>query len=99
MLSVLTSSGSLILIVGGFVVGVLGVVFGGGMFFSVPLMQWVFPGITFGSVVGNIKVGSLFRSIGSTWTTRTQIEYWGLMENNGAFRRAFFTVRGTPGRP
>jgi len=56
-------------------VGVLGVVFGGGMFFSVPLMQWIFPGITFGSVVGNIKVGSFFRSIGSTWTTRTQIEY------------------------
>ena len=45
------------------------------MFFSVPLMQWIFPGITFGSVVGNIKVGSFFRSIGSTWTTRTQIEY------------------------
>ncbi|OGG54171.1 hypothetical protein A2764_00540, partial [Candidatus Kaiserbacteria bacterium RIFCSPHIGHO2_01_FULL_55_79] len=65
----------MILIVGGFVVGVLGVVFGGGMFFSVPLMQWIFPGITFGSVVGNIKVGSFFRSIGSTWTTRTQIEY------------------------
>ena len=60
---------------GGFVVGILSVVFGGGMFFSVPLMQWVFPGITFGAVVGNIKMGSLFRSIGSTWTTRTQIEY------------------------
>jgi len=30
---------------------------------------------------------------------RQQIGLFGLMENNGAFRRAFFTVRGTPGRP
>src|SRR3989344_3633347 len=66
----------LILMGGGFVIGVLSVVLGGGMFFSVPLMQWLFPGITFGAIVGNIKVGSFFRAIGSTWSTHEHIEYW-----------------------
>src|SRR3989344_3804303 len=60
---------------GGFVIGVLSVIFGGGMFFSVPLMRVLFPGITFGAIVGNVKVGSLFRSIGSTFSTRHEIEY------------------------
>ncbi len=74
MLSI-ADTGNVMLVTGGFVVGVLSVVFGGGLFFSVPLMQWVFPSLSFGSIVGNIKVGSLFRSIGSTWTTRGSIEY------------------------
>src|SRR3989338_10424510 len=65
----------LILISAGFIIGVLSVIFGGGMFFSVPLMQILFPGITFGAIVGNVKVGSLFRSIGSTFSTRHEIEY------------------------
>jgi len=65
----------LILMGGGFVIGALSVVLGGGMFFSVPLMQWLFPGVTFGAIVGNIKMGSLFRSIGSTFSTHEHIEY------------------------
>ena len=72
----LFSGHSLLLIGGGFLVGILGVVFGGGLFFSVPLVQWLFTSVSFGAVVGNIKVGSFFRSIGSTWTTRRQIQYW-----------------------
>ena len=56
-------------------IGVLSVVLGGGMFFSVPLLQWLFPGITFGAIVGNVKVGSLFRAIGSTYSTHEHVEY------------------------
>jgi len=74
-LNFLLDSSSLILIGGGFVVGILSVVLGGGMFFSVPLMQWLFPGVAFGAIVGNIKVGSFFRAVGSTWSTHEHIEY------------------------
>jgi uncharacterized membrane protein YfcA len=65
----------IILILGGFFTGVAGVVFGGSMFFSLPIIQWAFPTMLFGQVVGNLKVGSFFRSIGSTWTTRHQIDF------------------------
>ena len=58
-----------------FIIGIFSVVIGGGFFFSIPLMQILFPGITFGQVVGNLKVGSFFRGIGSTWTTRKQIDW------------------------
>lgn len=79
VLSAIAASASdpvvLMLVGGGFIIGVLSVIFGGGMFFSVPLMQVLFPGITFGAIVGNVKVGSLFRSIGSTFSTRHDIEY------------------------
>ena len=44
MLSI-ASTGNVTLVAGGFVVGVLSVVFGGGLFFSVPLMQCVFPSL------------------------------------------------------
>lgn len=64
-----------VLILGGFLTGIAGVVFGGSMFFSLPVIQWAFPTMLFGQVVGNLKVGSFFRSIGSTWTTRRQIEF------------------------
>jgi uncharacterized membrane protein YfcA len=74
MIDLLTTQ-SLLLITGGFVVGVLSVVFGGGFFFSVPLMQWIFPSTTFGAIIGNLKVGSFFRGISSTVTTRKQITY------------------------
>ncbi len=63
------------LIIGGIVIGIIGVVIGGSMFFSVPLIQVLFPGIPFGGVVGNIKVGSMFRGIGSTWSTRKEVDF------------------------
>ncbi|MBI1272752.1 MAG: TSUP family transporter [Alphaproteobacteria bacterium] len=66
---------SLILAFTGFIIGILGVVIGGAMFFAVPLMQWLFPLASFGIVVGNIKMGSFFRSIGSTISTHKHIEY------------------------
>ncbi len=63
------------LLLGGFFIGVFSVVIGGGMFFAIPLMQWLFPQASFGVLVGNIKLGSFFRSMGSTLSTHRQIEY------------------------
>jgi uncharacterized membrane protein YfcA len=65
----------LLIIAASFFVGIFSVIAGGGMFFSMPFMQWLFPEVAFGVLVGNVKVGSLFRSIGSTWTTRKQIAW------------------------
>jgi uncharacterized membrane protein YfcA len=64
---------SLILVTSGIILGVFAVVFGGTMFFTLPLMQMLFPEATFGQIVGNAKVGSFFRSIGSTLSTWRQI--------------------------
>ena len=74
MMELLTTN-SLLLVMAGAIIGVFSVVIGGGMFFSIPLMQWLFPGISFGAIVGNLKVGSFFRSVGSTISTHKQIEY------------------------
>jgi uncharacterized membrane protein YfcA len=65
------------LVLGGFFIGVFAVVVGGSMFFSVPFLQWFFPGVTFGAIVGNIKISSFFRGLGSTFSTRHLIEYRG----------------------
>lgn len=66
---------SLILAASGVVLGIFAVVFGGTMFFTIPLMQALFPEATFGTIIGNAKVGSFFRSIGSTISTHKQIAY------------------------
>lgn len=63
------------LIVGGIIIGIVGVLFGGSMFFSIPLVQVLFPEISFGAVIGNIKTGSFFRGLGSTISTRKKIDY------------------------
>ena len=65
----------ILLTIGGCFIGIFSVVIGGGMFFTVPLFQILFPNITFGSIVGNQKVGSFFRGIGSTLATRHHIDY------------------------
>jgi uncharacterized membrane protein YfcA len=65
----------LLIIIASFFIGIFAVIVGGGMFFSMPFMQWLFPEVAFGMLVGNVKVGSLFRSLGSTWSTRRQIKY------------------------
>lgn len=57
----------------GCLIGTFAIVVGGAMFFSVPLMQWLFPEISFGAVVGNIKVGSFFTFAGSTFSTRKNV--------------------------
>lgn len=63
----------LVLLIVGVLAGVIAVLVGGTMFFTIPLMQLLFPQASFGAIVGNIKVGSLTRGIGSTWTTRKQL--------------------------
>ncbi|MCB1537379.1 MAG: TSUP family transporter [Rhodospirillales bacterium] len=66
---------SWLLVPAGFVLGIAAVVFGGTMFFTIPLMQALFPQAGFGVIVGNAKTGSFFRSIGSTVSTHSQIAY------------------------
>ena len=64
---------SFLLLLSGIGVGILGVVIGGSMFFSIPIVQLFFPTVPFGAIVGNIKIGSLFRGIGSTISTLSSI--------------------------
>ena len=64
-----------LLLVGGFVVGIFSVIIGGGFFVSIPLLQILFPSVSYGAIVGNLKVGSFFRGIGSTITNRKEIDW------------------------
>src|SRR5262249_50083555 len=66
-----------LLLVGGFIVGIFSVIIGGGFFVSIPLMQFLFPSISYGGIVGNLKVGSFFRGIGSTIENRKEIDWLG----------------------
>src|ERR1700745_3210035 len=66
-----------LLLGGGFVVGILSVIVGGGFFVSIPLLQFLFPSVSYGAIVGNLKVGSFFRGIGSTITDRKEIDWLG----------------------
>src|SRR4029450_9988210 len=66
-----------LLLVGGFVVGIFSVIVGGGFFVSIPLLQFLFPRVSYGAIVGNLKVGSFFRGIGSTITNRKEIDWLG----------------------
>jgi uncharacterized membrane protein YfcA len=66
-----------IILVGGFVVGIFSVVVGGGFFVSIPFFQFLFPSVSYGAIVGNLKVGSFFRGIGSTITNRKEIDWLG----------------------
>jgi uncharacterized protein len=63
------------LIVVGFLTGIIATIVGGGMFFALPVFQFLFPGVSAGVLVGNIKVGSLVRGIGSAFTTFKLIEF------------------------
>src|SRR4029434_159026 len=64
-----------VLLVGGFVVGIFSVIIGGGFFISIPLLQILLPNVVYGAIVGNLKVGSFFRGIGSTITNRKEIDW------------------------
>jgi uncharacterized membrane protein YfcA len=66
-----------LLLVGGFVVGIFSVIVGGGFFVSIPFLQFLFPSVSYGAIVGNLKVGSFFRGIGSTITNRKEIDWLG----------------------
>ncbi len=63
------------LVLVGVFIGIFSVAVGGGLFVAIPFIQWLFPTATVGAVVGNIKVSSFFRSIGSTASTFKQIEF------------------------
>src|SRR5262249_61857480 len=66
-----------LLLVGGFVVGIFSVIIGGGFFVSIPLWQFLFPSVSYGAIVGNLKVGSFFRGIGSPVTNQREIDWDG----------------------
>src|SRR5262245_41054260 len=66
-----------LLLVGGFLVGIFSVIIGGGFFVSIPLLQFLFPSVSYGAIVGNLKVGSFVRGIGSTITSRKEIDWLG----------------------
>lgn len=66
---------AVVLLGAGFIIGIFAIIMGGTMFFSVPLMQALFPEIAFGAVVGNLKVGSLMSFTGSIISTHKKINY------------------------
>src|SRR4029453_15614409 len=66
-----------LILVGGFVVGIFSVIVGGGFFVSIPLLQFLFPSVSYGTILGNLKVGSFFRGIGSTVPNRKGMEWPG----------------------
>jgi uncharacterized membrane protein YfcA len=65
----------ILLFLGAIVIGIMAVVFGGTLFISLPLIQSLFPGLGYGQYIGNLKVGSLFRGLASTWSTWKQIDF------------------------
>ena len=64
-----------ILLVSGLLIGIFSVVIGGGFFFSVPLLQLLFPHASVGVIVGNLKVASLVRGVSTAWVTRHSIAW------------------------
>ncbi len=65
----------LILIITGTIVGAISVVVGGGFFWSIPIWQLLFPEVSMGVLIGNLKVGSVFRGLGSTVVNRDQFDW------------------------
>ncbi len=74
-MDLLMSTDSLILLGAGVFVAVFGTIIGGSQFVAVPIFQILFPGASFGAIIGNFKVGSFFRGVGSTISTYKQIEW------------------------
>lgn len=66
---------SLILGFSGFFISIFAVLFGGSMFFSVPVFQLLFPGATIGAIVGSIKAGSFARGLITTLKTAPHIRF------------------------
>jgi len=65
----------LTVLLAGIPIGIFGVVFGGNMFLSFPLFQWLFPGMSVGAIVGNIKPCSVVRNVVALWPLRNEIDY------------------------
>lgn len=51
-----------IIFISAIVIGIFAVVMGGTLFLSFPLFQILFPEMSLGAIIGNIKLGSIFRN-------------------------------------
>lgn len=51
-----------IIFVGAILIGIFAVVMGGTLFMSLPLFQVLFPEMSLGAIIGNVKIGSVFRN-------------------------------------
>ncbi len=76
LLNILVSTDGLLLLGVWFLISIFAIVFGWSMFFSIPFIQWMFPTVSFGAIVWNLKIWSFFRGIWSTYTTHKQIDYY-----------------------
>jgi len=56
-------------------IGVFAVVFGGTLFLSLPLFQILFPELSLASMIGSIKVGSVFRNASALWSRSKEIDW------------------------
>jgi len=65
----------LLLIFSGVLIGIFGTVIGGSMFLALPLFQFLFPTVSFGAIIGNLKVGFIATAITSSITNRKKINY------------------------
>ena len=68
-----------LLFLSGLAIGIIAVLFGGSMFLSIPIFQFMFPGMTYGQIVGNLKLGSLFRGLASSKSTWEHIDIKGTL--------------------
>jgi len=78
-----------LLIFAGSIIGVIATVLGGSMFFALPLFQALFPTLSFGAIVGNLKVGFMATAVASSITNWRKINY---LQN---IKIAGFTLAGT----
>lgn len=66
---------AIIFVILGLVVGVWGSVIGGSLFFGIPALQWLRPELSFTQAIGNLKVGSVTRSVGTILATLKEIQW------------------------
>lgn len=74
-MSWLTDPTSWILLVGGIGLSFWGFLIGGSSFLTVGLLQALFPGVGFGTIIGNQKLGGVGRGISSVLTLWKEIEW------------------------
>jgi len=63
-----------IIFVSAIAIGVFAVVMGGTLFLSLPLFQILFPEMSLGAIIGNIKLGSIFRNATALVPLYTQLD-------------------------
>lgn len=65
----------ILMLIAGAVIGTIGVLFGGSSFLAIPVFQLFYPGFSYAQIMGNIRVGSLGRSLSTTVSTFKHIEF------------------------